>query len=405
MAKKATQKPPNLKSNVAEQSEVSLGHLQAVGAEAEDQKEIRIAISGLGNCASALIQGIEYYKNIREEDMYINGLMNPSVGGYLPRHIKVVAAFEVNTLKLGHDVAEAIYTDPITSPRFVTPENMPKTRVIVQPGPINDGVAPHMRDRFHVYDEATVKPCNVAQVLKDARAEILVNYMPVGSFKAARFYAQAALDAGCGFINCIPEFIVSEHVEGDKDWVAEFEKRGLPCAGDDIKSQVGATIMHRVLAKLFLDRGVIVKDTYQLNIGGDTDFENMKSEVRLTTKRKSKTAAVTSVLPYPTQCRIGPSDFVPFLEGKKVCYIRMNGVTFGGVPLEVDVKMRVEDSCNSAGVVMDIIRVMKLALNRKIAGRLESISSFSFKHPHIQPPSDVLAKQWVAEFIEGKRDR
>ncbi len=403
MVKKPGQKSPQNK--VAEQSEVSLGHLQAIGAEEDDHKEIRIAIAGLGNCASALVQGIEYYKNIHEEDMYINGRMNPSVGGYLPRHIKVVAAFEVNTLKLGHDVAEAVYADPITSPHFVAPENMPKTGVIVQPGPIHDGVAPHMRDRFHPYDETTMKPCDVAQALKDARAEILVNYMPVGSFKAARFYAQAALDAGCGFINCIPEFIISEQVDGDKDWVAEFEKRGLPCAGDDIKSQVGATIMHRVLAKLFLDRGVIVKDTYQLNIGGDTDFENMKSEVRLTTKRKSKTAAVTSVLPYPTQCRIGPSDFVPFLEGKKICYIRMNGVTFGGVPLEVDVKMRVEDSCNSAGVVMDIIRVMKLALNRKITGRLESISSFSFKHPHVQPPSDVLAKQWVAEFIEGKRER
>jgi len=408
MAKNTTQgtsKKESLHNHVAEQSEVSLGKLHAVGADADDHKEIRFAISGLGNCASALIQGIEYYKNICEEDMYINGLMNPSVGGYLPRHIKVVAVFEVNTLKLGHDVSEAIYMDPITSPRFVAPEKMPKTGVIVQPGPILDGVAPHMRERFHAYNEATVKPCNVVQVLKDTKAQILVNYMPVGSFHAARFYAQAALDAGCGFINCIPEFIVSERVPGDKDWVAEFVKRGLPCAGDDIKSQVGATIMHRVLAKLFLDRGVIVKDTYQLNIGGDTDFENMKSEDRLTTKRKSKTAAVTSVLPYPTQCRIGPSDFVPFLEGKKICYIRMNGVTFGGVPLEVDVKMRVEDSCNSAGVVMDIIRVMKLALNRKISGRLDSIASFSFKHPPIQPASDVIAKQWVAEFIEGKRER
>jgi myo-inositol-1-phosphate synthase len=234
-----------------------------------------------------------------------------------------------------------------------------------------------MRDRFHVYDENEVQAVDVAQVLRDGGAQILVNYMPVGSFQAARYYAQAALDAGCGFINCIPEFIVSEHIEGDKDWVAEFEARGLPCAGDDIKSQVGATIMHRMLAKLFLDRGVIVKDTYQLNIGGDTDFENMKSEARLTTKRKSKTAAVTSVLPYETQCRIGPSDFVPFLRGKKICYIRMNGVTFGGIPLEVDVKMRVEDAPNSAGVVLDIIRVMKLALNRGIAGRLESISSFA----------------------------
>ncbi|HMF31904.1 MAG TPA: inositol-3-phosphate synthase [Candidatus Lokiarchaeia archaeon] len=390
---------------VSEDSEVSLGNLEALGAEEGEEKEIRIAISGLGNCASSLVQGIQYYQNINEEDMYINGLMNPSVGGYLPRHIKVVAVFEINTLKIGHDVSEAIYADPITSPFFVPPEEMPPTGVIVQPGPILDGAAPHMRDRFHAYDENEMSPCDVVQVLKDARAQILVNYMPVGSYQAARFYAQAALDAGCGLINCIPEFIVSEHIEGDKDWVADFEEHGLPCAGDDIKSQVGATIMHRVLAKLFLDRGVIIKDTYQLNIGGDTDFENMKEEARLTTKRKSKTAAFASVLPYETQVRIGPSDFVPFLRGKKICYIRVNGVTFGGVPLEVDVKMRVEDSCNSAGVVMDIIRVMKLALNRGVAGRLESISSFSFKHPHIQPSSDVLAKQWVAEFIEGKRDR
>jgi myo-inositol-1-phosphate synthase len=337
--------------------------------------------------------------------MYINGLMNPSLGGYLPKHLKIVAAFDVNTLKIGKDVSEAIYAHPITSPHFVDPSKYPKTGVIVQPGPILDGVASHMRDSFHVYDETKVKPVDVAKVLKESKAEILINYCPVGSYHAVRYYAQAALDAGCGFINCIPEFVVSEHVPGDKDWVAEFIKRGLPCAGDDIKSQVGATIMHRMLAKLFLDRGVIVKDTYQLNIGGDTDFENMKMESRLTTKRKSKTAAVTSVLPYETKCRIGPSDFVPFLEGKKICYIRMNGMTFGGVPLEVDVKMRVEDSCNSAGVVMDIIRCMKLALNRKISGRLDSISSFSFKHPPIQPPSDVIAKQWVAEFIEGKRDR
>ncbi|MBN2153189.1 MAG: inositol-3-phosphate synthase [Candidatus Lokiarchaeota archaeon] len=406
MGKKA-QTPAKGIDKIAERSEVSLGELKAVGAEAGDHKEIRIAIAGLGNCASALAQGIEYYRDIKEEDMYINGLMNPSVGGYLPKHMKIVAAFEVNALKIGKDVAEAIYCDPITTPHFVPPEKYPRTGTVVQAGPVLDGVAPHMRERFHVYEDGDpkVKPCDVVQVLKDAKAEILVNYCPVGSFKAARFYAQAALDAGCGFINCIPEFIVSERVAGDKDWVAEFKARGLPCAGDDIKSQVGATIMHRMLAKLFLDRGVIVKDTYQLNIGGDTDFENMKMESRLVTKRKSKTSAVTSVLPYETKCRIGPSDFVPFLLGKKICYIRMNGVTFGGVPLEVDVKMRVEDAPNSAGVVFDIIRVMKLALNRKLSGRLDSIASFSFKHPPIQPPSDVIAKQWVAEFIEGKRER
>lgn len=418
MAKKTTGKPSSsisgsldgkkaILDKAAAESEVTLGDLKALGAEEGDQKEIRIAVAGVGNCASALIQGIEFYKNIKENDMYINGLMNPSIGGYLPRHMKVVAAFEVNTLKIGKDLGEAIYMDPITTPHIISPENFPKLGVIVQAGPILDGVADHMKERFHCYDSKEMTVPDTAKILRDAKVQILVNYMPVGSFKAARHYAQAALDAGCGFINCIPEFIVSEQIPGDKDWVAEFTKRGLPCAGDDIKSQVGATIMHRMLSKLFLDRGVIVKDTYQLNIGGDTDFENMKKESRLTTKRKSKTSAVTSVLPYlnDTTCRIGPSDFVTFLRGKKICYIRMNGVTFGNLPLEVDVKMRVEDSGNSAGVVMDIIRVMKLALNRKISGRLDSISAFSFKHPPIQPSSDVLAKQWVAEFIEGKRDR
>jgi myo-inositol-1-phosphate synthase len=297
--------------------------------------------------------------------------MNPSIGGYLPKHIKIVAAFEINKLKIGKDISEAIYEDPITTPFFVNPENYPKTGIVVSAGPVLDGCADHMRDRFHVYTpeelgvpgwdrEEDLKKWNqqMVKILKDSRAEIIINYCPVGSNKASRFYAQVALDAGCGFINCIPEFIVSEQLEGDKDWSAEFKKIGLPCAGDDIKSQVGATIMHRILAKLFLDRGVIVKDTYQLNIGGDTDFENMKQESRLITKRRSKTEAVTSELPYPTKCRIGPSDFVPFLQGKKICYIRMNGTTFGGLPLEVDVKMRVEDSGNSAGVVLDIIRVM-----------------------------------------------
>ncbi len=229
----------------------------------------------------------------------------------------------------------------------------------------------------------------------------------MGSYHASRFYAQAAIDAGCAFINGIPEFIVSEQVEGDEDWVAKFEAAGLPCAGDDIKSQVGATITHRLLAKLFLDRGVIVEDTYQLNIGGNGDFYNMKSETRLTTKRKSKTSAVTSVLPYAEKvgCRIGPSDYVPFLEDKKICYIRINGRTFGGLPLVGDLKLRVEDSPNSAGLMFDLIRQTKLALDRGIKGRLEAISSFSFKHPHIQPPSDFEAKMWVEEYIMGKRER
>lgn len=376
-----------------------------------EKKEIRVALAGLGNCASALIQGVEYYKNIESEDLYIKGIMNPSIGGYLPRHIKIVAAFDVATTKLNKDISEAIYADPNCCQKIVRLEDMPKNGALCYPGPISDGcyVSEDGRlstfDYFKAYDESKVKPVDVAQTLKDNRAEILVNLLPVGSFKASRIYAQSAIDAGCGFINCIPEFIISEKLEGDKDWVSEFNTKGLPCAGDDIKSQVGATLTHRVLAKMFLDRGVIVNNTYQLNIGGNGDFYNMKLESRLTTKRKSKTSAVASVLPYPVKCRIGPSDFVPFLEDKKICYIRIDGTTYGNLPLVMDVKLRVEDSPNSAGVILDIIRVMKLALDRGISGHLESISSFSFKHPHIQPPSDVIAKQWVAEFIEGKRER
>ncbi|WP_371802046.1 inositol-3-phosphate synthase [Candidatus Lokiarchaeum ossiferum] len=395
--------PEKVYDKVSTNSDMSLGTVANPDDQTSGKHEIRVAIAGLGNCAAALVMGIEFYKNISPEDSYINGLMNPSVGGYLYKDIKIVAAFDINSLKIGKDIRDAIYEAPNVVQPIVSHEDMPITGVKVSAGPILDGCAPHMIDSFHCYKPEEIPTCDVAKVLKESNAEILVNFLPVGSFEASRAYAQAALDASCGFINAIPEFIVSEHIDGDKDWVAEFEKKGLPCAGDDIKSQVGATISHRVLAKLFLDRGVVVKDTYQLNIGGNTDFENMKMENRLTTKRKSKTSAVTSCLPYDIDCRIGPSDYVPFLEDKKICYIRINGITFGGLPLVADLKLRVEDSPNSAGVVCDIIRVMKLALNRKIAGRLESISSFSFKHPHIQPPSDVLAKEWVKEFIEGKR--
>ncbi|MFX1274391.1 MAG: inositol-3-phosphate synthase [Promethearchaeota archaeon] len=376
-----------------------------------DEKEIRIAIAGLGNCASALIQGLEFYKNIKEEDMYIKGLMNPSIGGYLPRHIKVVAAFDVAKTKIFKDISEAIYAEPNCCQAIINQKDMPFLGAKCYPGPISDGLYKSddgkisTYEYFKAYDENEIKPVDVTQTLIENQAEILINLLPVGSYEASRLYAQAAIDAGCGFINAIPEFIVSEQVDGDKNWVAEFEKKGLPCAGDDIKSQVGATLTHRVLSKMFLDRGVIITDTYQLNIGGNGDFYNMKSEQRLATKRKSKTSAVASVLPYPINCRIGPSDYVPFLEDKKICYIRIEGKTYGNLPLMLDLKLRVEDSPNSAGVILDIIRVMKLALDRGISGRLESISSFSFKHPHIQPSSDFIAKKWVAEFIENKRER
>ena len=385
--------------------------------EKSNHEKIKVAIAGLGNVAAALVMGIEFYRNIKKEDMYEAGLMNASIGGYLPSDIKIVAAFDVATTKINKDISDAIYAEPNMCREIIPREEMPKLDALCYPGPISDGcyktydkngdLVCDTYQYFKAYDEEDVNPVDIAEILKNTEAEILINMLPVGSYEASRIYAQAALDAKCAFINGIPEFIVSEQVEGDKDWVAEFEKKGLPCAGDDIKSQVGATILHRTLAKVFLDRGVIVDDTYQLNIGGNGDFYNMKSETRLTTKRKSKTQAVTSVLPYGEKvgCRIGPSDYVPFLEDKKICYIRVNGTTFGGLPLVCDLKLRVEDSPNSAGLMMDLIRETKLALDRGIAGRLESISSFSFKHPHIQPPSDFEAKKWVQEFIDGKRDR
>jgi len=357
--------------------------------------EIRVALVGVGNSASALIQGVEYYKNSKEGET-VPGLMHVNFGGYHIKDIKFVAAFDVDKNKIGKDLAEAIFTKPNCCAKFA---NVPPLGVKVSPGPVLDGVAKHMREPFNVYSENEVKPADVASVLKEADAEILINYLPVGSHNATRFYAQAALDAGCAFINCIPEFIAS-----DPAWSRKFEERGLPVAGDDIKSQLGATILHRNLVRLCVDRGVIVDETYQLNLGGDTDFLNMTVEERLKTKRISKTEAVKSLVPYDVPTRIGPSDYVPFLGNKKICYIWLKGRKFGDRPLTITVKLEVEDSPNSAGVVIDVIRAVKLALDRKIAGPLISISSYAFKHPPVQVP-DPTAKEWVEEYIKGKRER
>src|SRR4030066_2140232 len=276
--------------------------------------------------------------------------------------------------------------------------SVPNLDVKVTGGPVLDGAAEHMKQVFNVYQKE-VKPEHVSEVLRETKADILVNYLPVGSHNAARFYAQAALDAGCAFINCMPEFIAS-----DATWSKKFEDRKLPIAGDDIKSQLGATILHRNLARLCLDRGVIVDETYQLNLGGDTDFLNMTVEERLKSKRISKTEAVTSLVPYELPTRIGPSDYVHFLNNKKICYITLKGRNFGDRPITMNVKLEVEDSPNSAGVVIDLVRAVKLALDRKISGALLSVSSYAFKHPPIQVP-DSIAKQWTEDFIAGKRER
>ncbi len=351
----------------------------------------------MGNCASALVQGIEYYRNHpSKDDGRTTGLMHPSFGPYKVEDIIFVAAFEVNRKKIGRDLSKAIFTEPNCAPKI---SDVPDLDVTVQPGPILDGVAPHMREAFQVYSKTRTKPFDVAGELKRSRAEILVNYLPVGSEKGARYYAQQALDAGCGFVNCIPEFIAS-----NEGWSRKFEERKLPIAGDDIKSQVGATIVHRALVDLFLKRGVRVDESYQLNLGGDTDFLNMTVEERLHSKRISKTTAVASLIPYDVPTRIGPSDYVPHLKNKKICYIYLKGRNWGNVPLQIDLKLSVEDSPNSAGVVADVVRAVRMGLDRGVGGALTSISSFSFKYPPVKIP-DSQASQWVEEFIQGKRER
>jgi len=357
--------------------------------------EIRVAIIGVGNCASALVQGVEYYKEVAEEKK-VPGLMHVNFGGYHIRDIKFVAAFEVNKRKIERDLGEAIFMEPNCCAKFA---EVPNLDVKVLASPILDGVASHMKEPFYVYDEKEVEPVNVAEVLKEAEADVLVNFLPVGSYKATCYYAQAAIDAGCALANCIPEFIAS-----DNSWSKRFDEKGLPVAGDDVKSQLGATILHRNLIKLCVDRGIEVEETYQLNLGGNTDFQNMTIEERLKTKRISKTEAVTSLVPYKVPTRIGPSDYVPFLGDKKICYVYIKGKKFGNQPVMIKAKLEVEDSPNSAGVVIDVIRAVKLALDRGIGGPLTSISSYAFKHPPVQVPDDV-ARQWVEDFITGKRER
>ena len=361
-------------------------------------KEIRIAIAGIGNCASSLIQGLEYYKDGKE----VIGLMHPEIGGYKIGDIKVVAAFDVDKRKVGLDVSEAIFTKPNCTKIFCP--NIPHYGVTVKMGAVLDGVADHMAD----YDEnitfcvAEEEPCDVVEELKRSGAEILVNYLPVGSEEGTKFYAEAALKAGIGFVNCIPVFIAS-----DKEWAKKFEEKNLPIVGDDIKAQLGATITHRVLTKLFVDRGVKLDRTYQLNTGGNTDFLNMLARNRLSSKKISKTEAVQSQLdtPLPPEnIHIGPSDYVPWQNDNKICFIRMEGREFGDVPLNLELRLSVEDSPNSAGVAVDAIRCCKVGLDRGIGGPLTSISAYAMKHPPIQY-SDSEAKRKVEEFIAGKIER
>lgn len=356
--------------------------------------KIRVAITGLGNCASSLIQGVYYYKDAKDEEE-VPGLMHVRFGPYHVSDIEFVAAFEVDRRKIGKDISEAIFAGNNCVKKFA---DVPRLGVEVMPGPILDGVGDHMKEAFAPYDEEKTKPVNVVDVLKETKADMLINFLPVGSYNATRYYANACLEAGCAFVNCIPEFIAS-----DPAWAKRFEDKGLPVAGDDIKSQLGATILHRTLVQLMKDRGIKVKKTYQLNIGGNTDFLNMTVEERLRYKRISKTEAVTSLLKEKVPTRIGPSDYVPFLGDTKIAYLYIEGEKFGGFPVTIEAKLVVADSPNSAGVVIDVIRATKIALDRGIKGPLISISAYAFKHPPVQVP-DYLAKRWVEEFIEGKRE-
>ncbi|MFH1055659.1 MAG: inositol-3-phosphate synthase [Candidatus Altiarchaeota archaeon] len=360
-------------------------------------KEIRLAIIGVGNCASSLVQGVEYYKNVKPEDPLIPGLMHNALGGYMIKDIKFVCAFDVDSKKIGKDLSEAIFSDPNCTVKF---SDVPHWNVEVKKGPVLDGVGDTTRDKFTV--DAKQKPVDVANELKRSEAEVAICYLPVGSEQAARFYADECIKAGVAFINAMPVFICSEKEGSDK-----FKAAGLPCIGDDIKSQVGATIVHRTLTRLFVDRGVKLDHTYQLNVGGNTDFLNMLERTRLKSKKISKTQSVQSQLPTqlpPEDIHIGPSDYVPWLHDKKLCFIRMEGRKFGDVPLSLELRLDVEDSPNSAGVMVDAIRCAKIGLDRKVGGALTSASSYFMKSPMIQY-TDTVAREMVDEYINGERER
>jgi myo-inositol-1-phosphate synthase len=352
-------------------------------------REARVAIVGVGNCASSLVQGVHFYRDIDHSEA-VPGLMHPVLGGYRVRDVVFTAAFDVSSAKVGRDLAEAILAPPNNTFSFT---KVPHTGVTVSRGPTLDSLGKYLRPTI---GESDAPAADVAAILRQTGTEILVSYLPVGSENATQWYAEQALAAGCAFINCIPVFIAS-----DAEWRKRFEQRGLPLIGDDIKSQVGATIVHRVLTNLFRERGVRLDRTYQLNFGGNADFQNMLERERLEKKKISKTGSVTSQLDHPiapTDVHISPSDYVPWLEDRKFCYIRMEGTTFGNVPLSCELKLEVWDSPNSAGVVIDAVRCAKLALDRRIAGALDGPCSYLMKTPPHQCTDDE-ARRLIEAFI------
>lgn len=360
--------------------------------------KIKVGIIGVGNCASSLLQGIEYYRNKRPEDAI--GLMHWEIGGYKPSDIEVVLAFDINEKKVGIDVNEAIFQKPNCTKIFQ--KAMPKTNVIVRMGRILDSYAKHMEDydenvSFRLSKEKEPSKDEVVQLIRETETEILINYLPVGSEEATRFYAECALESGTAFINCIPVFIAS-----DLEWARKFEQKNIPIIGDDIKAQLGATIIHRTLIKLFKKRGVKIERSYQLNVGGNTDFLNMLDRSRLRFKKISKTEAVQSVGNFERpdiNLHVGPSDYIPWLNDNKVCFLRIEGKLFGDIPMDLELRLSVEDSPNSAGVAIDAIRCCKLALDNRIGGVLIEPSSYFCKHP-IEQYDDSVAYEKVQAFIK-----
>jgi myo-inositol-1-phosphate synthase len=365
--------------------------VSAVGPKRTVMKKVRVAIIGVGNCASSLVQGVHFYRDATKEE-FVPGLMHVSLGGYRPRDIEFTAAFDVHAAKVGRDLSEAIFEEPNNTSRFA---EVPHLDARVYRGMTHDGLGKYLKQ---VIPKARGSTDDIVGILKATRTDVVVSFLPVGSEMATKWYVEQVLEAGCACVNCIPVFIASAPY-----WQARFAKRGLPIIGDDVKSQVGATIVHRVLTDLFRKRGVRLDRTYQLNFGGNTDFLNMLERERLESKKISKTQAVTSQLGHPMLERdvhVGPSDYVPWLTDRKWCYIRMEGTTFGNVPLNCEVKLEVWDSPNSAGVVIDAIRCAKLALDRGVGGALAAPSSYFMKSPPVQLTDDEARSQ-VEAFIGG----
>jgi myo-inositol-1-phosphate synthase len=361
------------------------------GTSRRSKEKVRVAIIGVGNCASAFVQGVQYYKDANPDER-VPGLMHVDLGGYHISDIEFSAAFDIDADKVGKDLSEAIWAGQNNTMRFVK-EDVPKLDVPVMRGMTHDGLGKYLKQRITKAEGSTV---DIVQVLKDTRTDVVVSYLPVGSEQATKWYVEQVLEAGCGFVNCIPVFIAREDY-----WINRFVKAGLPIIGDDIKSQVGATIVHRTLARLFGDRGVKLLRTSQLNVGGNMDFFNMLERERLESKKISKTNAVTSIVEDKMEddnVHVGPSDYVPWLTDRKWAHIRLEGQAFGDVPLTAELKLEVWDSPNSAGIVIDAVRCIKLALDNGISGQLDGPSSYLMKSPHTQRP-DHLAREATEAFI------